>query len=96
MLTDHLHPICWGWNESGQTDYPIGRTKLKFKSITSGGWHTCAISIAEQLSMPLCWGTNDEGQVDVPDIVDRGVRVISAGIEHNCVVEQNGGVACWG
>lgn len=46
--------------------------------------------------MPFCWGSNDEGQTDIPVNLDKGALAISAGIEHNCVIEKNGGVQCWG
>ncbi|MBP9758929.1 hypothetical protein KBD45_04470 [Candidatus Dojkabacteria bacterium] len=52
---------CWGYNVDGQSNVPPGLTYAK--SVTTGGYHTCAIDNNNQLS---CWGRNMYGQLNIP------------------------------
>lgn len=72
--------------------------------ITTGFAHTCALNSAGEV---YCWGNNEVGQVGnglVGSAVANpsrpkglsSVKMISAGAAHNCAIENNGDVFCWG
>ena len=44
--------VCWGRNSHGQATPPAGET---FATISSGGWHTCALR-ADGSGVVICWG----------------------------------------
>lgn len=82
------------------------KTELTFKQITVGEGHTCAIASDDNA---YCWGTNQHGrlgtggqtgigsEVKVPTRVDGPqFRSISAGFEHTCAIDLQGGLWCWG
>ena len=54
--------VCWGNNESGQSDASAGR----YRAVTAGGLHTCAVNDSDEV---VCWGDNESGQTDVPRIL---------------------------
>jgi len=72
--------------------------------IAAGDAHTCALLITGRV---VCWGVNDQFQlgagasaealtpVAVADLAD-GIRDVSAGAGHTCVVVASGQVHCWG
>ena len=47
---------CFGENKDGQATPP---PLVKFRTVTVGGKHTCAITLEDEL---MCWGNNDYGQ----------------------------------
>lgn len=63
---------CWGDNTDGQIgmdplyqyflNHPQQVGSLQFSSVTSGGNHSCAVSVAGQI---FCWGRNDRGQLGI-------------------------------
>jgi alpha-tubulin suppressor-like RCC1 family protein len=72
--------------------------------LSSGGSHSCVIASAGGVA---CWGGNDQGQLGDGTFTSRnspalvtglttGVRSVSAGFAHTCVVMDSGGVKCWG
>ena len=77
---------CWGSNEFGESDPPIGL----FTAITAGDSHSCALGTDGSIS---CWGNNDAGQSDPP----RGqFAAVAAAKDHSCAVKYDGMVLCWG
>ncbi|HTN51453.1 MAG TPA: hypothetical protein VML50_03545 [Anaeromyxobacter sp.] len=77
-------------------------------AIAAGARHTCAI---QPLGDVWCWGDNAQWQVGagaaaisvVPNAVQGeqgqaayGIRLVSAGDSHSCVVTGNGEAHCWG
>ncbi len=74
------------------------------RSIVSGCDHSCALLADGSV---YCWGLNDSGQVGSPG--DAGteryahpvaglgrVRLLAAGCEHNCALQEDGELLCWG
>jgi len=105
---------CWG---SGSNDGALGSDTayltplpvpvdggLKFKAITLGRTHTCALTTA---GVAYCWGNNDFGKLGA-DTTGLGVRTpvpvvgghtftaIAAGDYHTCAIAVGGAAYCWG
>src|SRR5512146_3004473 len=78
-------------------------TSLRFRSITAGAAHTCAIAEDDRA---YCWGRNDAGQLGtgsttpadrpVPVAGDRRFNRLFAGGFHTCAVTGDGALWCWG
>jgi alpha-tubulin suppressor-like RCC1 family protein len=105
--------LCWGRNLEGQigdSTFVTSRstptavtTQLRFVSLTSGQFHTCALT---KLGAAYCWGLNGDGQlgngstasVAVPVAVGQGL--VFAGIRaagrHTCAWLTSGAAYCWG
>jgi len=101
---------CWGHNNKGQLGTgssddsweptPIGLTKVT--SLSSGGTHSCAVS----LSKVYCWGLNDKAQIgdynadykNSPQLISGlpEINSVSSGLSHNCAVAAEGDIYCWG
>ncbi len=104
---------CWGDNADQQlgtglinqtvpVPTPV-ETDLKFKAITAGESHTCAIATSGET---YCWGANDFGQVGAgmqglprPITLVQGdieFVAIAAGAFHTCGISAEGDGYCWG
>ena len=77
---------CWGSNEFGQADAPVGT----YKAVAVGAGHSCAIAADDTVA---CWGSNDLGQSDAPAGT---YRAVTAGNDHSCAVATDGTLICWG
>ena len=105
---------CWGENSFGQLGdgtttgryAPVGVSGLAsgVSAITTGGYHTCAVTGAGAL---WCWGYNYNGQLgdgtttnrSVPTAVTglgSGVSAVAVGAAHACALTGAGAVWCWG
>jgi len=103
---------CWGTNTAGQlgtgsfadTTAPLVVTGgLTFRSISAGGFHSCALTTGD---VAYCWGLGSDGQLGD----DKGISsnkpvavpfatqfaLISAGDRHSCGVTRQGAIYCWG
>ncbi|WP_413577125.1 Ig-like domain-containing protein [Bdellovibrio sp. HCB290] len=107
---------CWGMNTSGQigsgtsgltwdkvTPYIVDGSN-RYIDVTAGNYHTCAITINNDLK---CWGNSGFGQVGVgytttavatPTVISSGTKYISvkAGASHTCALTQGNDMYCWG
>ena len=105
---------CWGDNSRGQlgdgtttdrsTPGEVVGLGSGVRSITAGGSHACALTVAGAVR---CWGNNDHGQLGDGTTTDRpapvevaglgsGVRSLAAGYGSTCVVDGNRAAKCWG
>lgn len=104
--------VCWGRNDSGQlgnntttnssTFVPTGLSNAY--SVSAGFSHSCALLIAGNVQ---CWGANFLGQLGTGDLFPSFVPVqtndllfgniaLASGQHHSCIVNNGGGVWCWG
>jgi alpha-tubulin suppressor-like RCC1 family protein len=104
---------CWGDDTFGQlgdsrrihstTPIPISETSLRFRAISAGDRHTCAVTTSGQA---WCWGDGVQGQlgngsgtlseVPVPVAGGQNFVSISAGGSHTCAIDASGNAFCWG
>ena len=76
------------------------------QTLSSGGWHTCAILDNGSVS---CWGSGSQGRLGngatsnqtTPTLtstlgVGRTAVAVSSGVAHTCAILDNGSIACWG
>lgn len=79
---------------------------VHFESVTTGISHTCGVARPDQI---YCWGAGGSGRLGTGDTQDRpsptrvesgdAMRLwatVDAGGGHNCAIETNGVVSCWG
>ena len=109
--------FCWGGNFSGELGAPLAivsttnaqlvRTGNRYKSVTNGMSHTCAVHASNGLVD--CWGDNSDFQLTgnanpskvitinskVP-LASRGVQFMAAGGTTTCVQVSNDDTVCWG
>jgi alpha-tubulin suppressor-like RCC1 family protein/endonuclease/exonuclease/phosphatase family metal-dependent hydrolase len=104
---------CWGQNLWGQlgigtVDRRHGKpqrvgTAINWQSVTTGGWHSCALNVAGQA---FCWGHNSFGELGDGTTRTRSapVRVyggatwlqLSSAWAQTCGITQTGRMLCWG
>ena len=113
-LTSRGGVKCWGRNDIGQVGdgtivdrtTPVAVIGLAsgVRSITAGGYHTCAVMDTGGVK---CWGYNGNGQlgdgtlgnkVTPADVsgLSAGVVSVAGGDLHTCAVTTGGGAKCWG
>ena len=63
----------------------------KFRSISSGGFHTCALRAD---GSPVCWGNDERKQASPP--AGEMFSSISSGYAHTCALRSDGSPVCWG
>jgi alpha-tubulin suppressor-like RCC1 family protein len=106
---------CWGRNFEGQvgdgkaqartTAGPKQIGDARWKDVSGGGYHTCAISQLD--STMWCWGENADGQLGyaahpeqtTPRRVQSAQgdwKAASAGYEHSCAIDLDDELRCWG
>ncbi|MFH2007386.1 MAG: hypothetical protein ABI333_12445 [bacterium] len=105
---DPMHTLmCWGsntWDQLGLGENaprlittpvePIG--DYQFDSVYCSTWHTCAATIEGLL---LCWGDAPlPGRQAAPMEVEvvPPIQSFGAGFFHDCLVDGDGNVWCWG
>ncbi len=104
---------CWGQNLRGQLGIgTVDRLHAKpvrvgtgtgWESVTTGGWHTCALTIG---GTAYCWGQNDFGELGDGTITTHPTPTpvagntswlqLSAAWGQTCGVTQTGRMLCWG
>lgn len=97
---------CWGTNATPEAGYPLGveaewqltePTQVgagRWRSVTTGGLHTCAVSESSEV---WCWGRNDSGQLGtgdsdlrrVPTLIRDNTGETATGRFHSCIVTAN-------
>ena len=77
---------CWGANDSGQGDGPIGY----FTQIAGGRHHNCAVDDTSNIQ---CFGKDDGGQSSPPTAT---FAQVASGIHHSCAIDTQGNIQCWG
>ena len=122
LSNDNL-AYCWGRGDYGQLgngttadSNPMPKAVTMsgalsgktFKSISSFGYHTCAISSD---NLAYCWGKGEKGQLGdagtnnntTPNAVNtsgalngKSIISIAAGEEHTCVIDSTNIISCWG
>jgi alpha-tubulin suppressor-like RCC1 family protein len=121
-LTSVGDTYCWGTNSFGglgdnsttnsafpkRVLAPSDGGILKFSKISSGGFHTCALTID---GTAYCWGMNKFGQLGSNNQKNSGIPVavsapksentirfssITSGDSHTCGISKIGQVYCWG
>jgi alpha-tubulin suppressor-like RCC1 family protein len=107
---------CWGDGSFGQTGnkiyksstlpQEITKTIPEIKQLSSGWFHTCALSTSGEIS---CWGKNYEGELGNSSTVSRaeavtisgvhtktGVSLLDTGGRSTCAATLDHLVYCWG
>ncbi|MDH5545058.1 MAG: PKD domain-containing protein [Gammaproteobacteria bacterium] len=108
---------CWGSNAFRQIKqnssttataiYPSPESisidgNSHWREVSSGGRHTCAISVDDRL---FCWGDNSFGQLGIGNngayqevVTQDNVkwRTVSAGEYHTCAIDVGEKLYCWG
>jgi alpha-tubulin suppressor-like RCC1 family protein len=112
------HVYCWGEDELGQLGSGVKGTivsdlvaratvsGVRFKAVTVGGAHACAISTAD---LAYCWGADESGQLGDRRQIHSSTPIplappfdtfrwsrLSAGERHTCGVTLTGEAYCWG
>lgn len=112
LVTGQVH--CWGNGFNGELGeganivrrFPtmVKNLGVSTKSISSGGQHTCALSISGAVT---CWGNNISGQLGDGSYTSRSLPVSVTGLtgsvtdvvaahSHTCALLDTGMVRCWG
>jgi alpha-tubulin suppressor-like RCC1 family protein len=79
-------------------------SNLKVQQVSTGFGHTCVL---DQTGDVYCWGNNEVGQIGIGSTQSpiaearklsqfTNARMVSAGGAHNCVIDRNQDLYCWG
>jgi alpha-tubulin suppressor-like RCC1 family protein len=95
-----------GDGETTNSSVPVDVVGLTggVKEVSEGNYHTCVLTSDGAVK---CWGDNYSGQLGngttggsltpgIENVLESGVKAISAGSQHTCAVTSTGGVMCWG
>lgn len=97
-----LFPIAA--SSEAYTPIQTSAPEIAYTQISSGGYHTCALTSAGEV---WCWGMNDDGRVGDGTNTNRSIPVAVVGLapgvlqvvaarSHSCALTASGGVKCWG
>ena len=118
-LTTEGAAYCWGINSEGELGQGsvgppvlvprVVATRLRFRSLTVGGAHACALTAGGRA---YCWGSNGTGAIGdgtasegttmvrrpQPTAVRGGLtfQVVVAGSGHTCALTPSSVLYCWG
>ena len=84
--------LYWGSHDYDQQSWPGRRRGTGWESVSSGGFHTCALRRADGTAD--CWGHDGFGQSSPP--TDERFVSISSGWRHTCALREDGSTVCWG
>ena len=114
-VTTDFKAYCWGDNSNGQlgdgttTSHQLSPVLVvggyRFRQISAGGSHTCALTYSDQRA--YCWGYNSAGELGDGTLIERhapvpvrGGRQFSqldaGGQRHTCAVTVDYQAFCWG
>lgn len=108
--------VCWGYDAYGQVGAgSIGTIRGLFfvtgtqlwASVSTGFYHTCAVTTTVAAGNGFCWGRDDEGELGdditlaakpAPTVVSGGATwgSIKAGGFHSCGLTTTNTAFCWG
>ena len=97
------HQTCAA-NDCSLTPVAVSGLGADVVSIGAGRDHSCAIKTNDSV---WCWGSNAQRQIGDGTLINRpvpvlvsglaaGVRLLSVGLRHTCVVKTDGAAWCWG
>lgn len=81
---DGVH--CWG------TGAGVPNTLQDVTDMGIGNRHQCYI---DRTGL-ACFGDNNQQQLQVPDVIAQNAQAVEAGYDHNCAIDGEGQVVCWG
>ena len=91
-LTTNGTVVVWGDNSYGQTNVPVGLSRVL--AIAAGSHHIIALKKGGTV---VAWGENNYGQTNVPVAAQSGVTAIAVGSSHSVALnESSGTVLVWG
>ena len=94
--------VCWG-----SSAVPSPPAINKFSSVSSGDVHSCGVTPKPEsgYTEAICWGVPGNGRTDDRQALyirqfgyrdTYNVETVSIGLNHNCLLDDNGGIICWG
>jgi alpha-tubulin suppressor-like RCC1 family protein/tetratricopeptide (TPR) repeat protein len=110
-LTSDDQAFCWSKEQVALGDGSVRRSdspvavygNQRFKSISSGLSHTCAVDKDGAL---YCWGKNSKGDLGLPSAMSSSLPVqvpskfkfksVSCGSDSTCAITEDGKAYCWG
>jgi alpha-tubulin suppressor-like RCC1 family protein len=113
LMSSPTRMRCWGTNEYGHAGTgstamapaPVPVTTRAYTSLSSGGFHACAVAGTGTL---YCWGHNESGQLGLNNTTRKltptavtgmpaGAMTLSAGQAHTCALRSSDSTLyCWG
>jgi alpha-tubulin suppressor-like RCC1 family protein len=103
MKRNHLVVLLAAAALSACTDPFSANSVRDYADVTTGGYHTCALTDTGEA---YCWGRNSDGQLGTGDTLPQSrpvavntelrFRKITAGAAHTCGIATNDRTYCWG